>query len=94
MSIRIVTDSTCDLPDEVVNKYKLAVIPLHINQGDKTFLDGVDLQSTTADGNFFNSGDLVITTGGNTVFAPLWYNIAIVASPIWLNRRSEPQPGK
>ena len=43
MNIRIVTDSTCDLPGEVVNKYKLSVIPLHINQGEKTFLDGVDL---------------------------------------------------
>lgn len=43
MNIRIVTDSTCDLPGEAVNKYKLSVIPLHINQGDKSFLDGVDL---------------------------------------------------
>lgn len=43
MNIRIVTDSTCDLPDEIINKYRISVIPLHINQGEKTFLDGVDL---------------------------------------------------
>jgi len=43
MNIRIVTDSTCDLPKEVVNKYKIPVIPLHINQGDETFLDGVEI---------------------------------------------------
>jgi len=43
MNIRIVTDSTCDLPDDVVNKYKLSVLPLHINQGDQTFLDGVNM---------------------------------------------------
>ncbi len=43
MNIRIVTDSTCDLPAEIVSKYGITVIPLHINVGDKTFLDGVDL---------------------------------------------------
>jgi DegV family protein with EDD domain len=43
MNIRIVTDSTCDLPNEVVSKYEITVIPLHINIGDKTYLDGVDL---------------------------------------------------
>lgn len=43
MNIRIVTDSTCDLPDQVVDQYKIEVIPLHINLDEKTFLDGVDL---------------------------------------------------
>ncbi len=43
MKTRIVTDSTCDLPEYLVSKYKISVIPLHINQGGKTFLDGVDL---------------------------------------------------
>jgi len=43
MNIRIVTDSTCDLPEDVVDTNKISVIPLHINQGDETFLDGVDI---------------------------------------------------
>ena len=43
MEIRIVTDSTCDLPGHVVSQHKITIIPLHINQGDQTFLDGVDL---------------------------------------------------
>ena len=43
MNTRIVTDSTCDLPAEVVNQYGIPVIPLSINVGDKSFLDGVDL---------------------------------------------------
>jgi len=43
MNIRIVTDSTCDLPVEITSKYGITVIPLHINVGEKTFLDGVDL---------------------------------------------------
>lgn len=43
MNIRIVTDSTCDLPERIVNRYSITVIPLTINVGDKSFLDGVDL---------------------------------------------------
>jgi DegV family protein with EDD domain len=43
MDIRIVTDSTCDLPEEIVNQQAITVIPLHINVGEKNFLDGVDL---------------------------------------------------
>lgn len=43
MSIHIVTDSTCDLPEHSVKKHKITVIPLHINQGENTFQDGVDI---------------------------------------------------
>lgn len=43
MNIRIVTDSTCDLPEGVVSQYSITVIPLTINVGDKSFLDGVNL---------------------------------------------------
>jgi DegV family protein with EDD domain len=43
MNIRIVTDSTCDLPEASVRKHNITVIPLYINQGNKSYLDGVDL---------------------------------------------------
>lgn len=43
MSIRIVTDSTCDLPAPIVEKHGITVVPLYINQGDKSYLDGVNL---------------------------------------------------
>jgi DegV family protein with EDD domain len=43
LDIRIVTDSTCDLPDTLVNQYDITVIPLHIQQGDNIYLDGVNL---------------------------------------------------
>jgi DegV family protein with EDD domain len=41
--VAIVTDSTCDLPEHLVEKYDITVIPLHIQQGDNTYLDGVNL---------------------------------------------------
>ena len=43
MDIQIVTDSTCDLPEALVKQYDITVIPLHIQQGDNTYLDGVNL---------------------------------------------------
>ncbi len=43
MSIRIVTDSTCDLPAETIAEYGIEVIPLHINMGSETFVDGVSI---------------------------------------------------
>lgn len=43
MEIKIVTDSTCDLPEETVNELNITVIPLYINQGNNSYLDGVDL---------------------------------------------------
>jgi DegV family protein with EDD domain len=43
MGIRIVTDSTCDLPAEIVAQYGITVVPLYINAGSESYLDGVEL---------------------------------------------------
>jgi DegV family protein with EDD domain len=43
LSIRIVTDSTCDLPEAIVAEYGIAVTPLYVNVGSQSYLDGVDL---------------------------------------------------
>lgn len=43
MTIRIVADSTCDLPAETITRYGIHVIPLYINVGDKGYLDGIDI---------------------------------------------------
>ncbi|NIM94611.1 MAG: DegV family EDD domain-containing protein [Anaerolineales bacterium] len=43
MSIKIVTDSTCDLPEEVIAKHDITIIPMYINIGSEGFLDGVEI---------------------------------------------------
>ena len=43
MAIRIVTDSTSDIPAETVAKLNITVIPAYINIKDGSFLDGVDI---------------------------------------------------
>ena len=41
--IRIVSDSTCDLSRELIEKYEISIIPLCITLGEDTYLDGVDV---------------------------------------------------
>ncbi len=41
--IRIVADSTCDLSQELIEKYQISIIPLCIMLGEDTYLDGVDI---------------------------------------------------
>lgn len=41
--IRIVADSTCDLPKELAEKYDIQTAPLHIVLGEKEFLDGAEI---------------------------------------------------
>jgi DegV family protein with EDD domain len=43
MTIRIVTDSTCDLPQEILDRYQIAVIPVYIHIGDQSYRDRIDL---------------------------------------------------
>lgn len=43
MSVRILTDSTCDLPQEVISQLGISVIPLYIHFDNQDYLDGIDL---------------------------------------------------
>lgn len=43
MTVRIVTDSTCDLPAETISRYGISVVPLYIHAGRTSYLDGIDI---------------------------------------------------
>jgi len=43
LTVRIVTDSTCDLPAETISRYGILVVPLYIHLGQDSFLDGIDI---------------------------------------------------
>jgi len=43
--IRIVTDSSCDLPDEVIAQHRIEVVPLTIRFGDEELVDREELSS-------------------------------------------------
>ena len=41
--IKIVVDSTVDLSKDLYEKYDMAIVPLNVSFGEKTFRDGVDI---------------------------------------------------
>ncbi|GIP41850.1 hypothetical protein J45TS6_03090 [Paenibacillus sp. J45TS6] len=43
----IVTDSTADIPDELVAKYQIHVVPLRVVFDQETYLDGIELSPAT-----------------------------------------------
>jgi DegV family protein with EDD domain len=43
MKVKIITDSTCDLSKELIEKLDIEVLPLYVNFSDSTYLDGVDI---------------------------------------------------
>jgi DegV family protein with EDD domain len=45
MAVRIVTDSTCDLPAGLTRDLEITVVPLTVSFGAESFLDGVDLSA-------------------------------------------------
>ena len=44
MKIKITADSTCDLSKELIEKYDIGIMPLHVALGDNDCLDGVTIQ--------------------------------------------------
>lgn len=43
MSVKIIADSTCDLSKELLEKYNISILPLHIVLGDKEYKDGFEI---------------------------------------------------
>lgn len=45
MTVQIITDSTSDIPQELVDKLGIRVVPIYLRFGDKAYRDGVDIQN-------------------------------------------------
>ena len=43
MRVKISADSTCDLPQEIVDKYNIGIIPLYIIKDDKPYKDRLEI---------------------------------------------------
>lgn len=50
MGFRLITDSTCDLPSEIIDHLDIVVVPCTVRFGDMVYQDGVDLSRT----NFYS----------------------------------------
>ena len=43
LGVKVVTDSSCDLPKELAEQWDITVIPCNVHFGDEAYKDGVDL---------------------------------------------------
>jgi DegV family protein with EDD domain len=56
--IALVTDSTCDLPEAVQSRFHPVVVPLHFALGGVSYLDKVDMDSSTFYRRFREAGQV------------------------------------
>lgn len=62
MVVRIVTDSTADLPSEVAQEWGITVVPLQVFFGDDAYLDGIELDNASFYQKLTASKDLPTTS--------------------------------
>jgi DegV family protein with EDD domain len=60
--IRIITDSSSDLPKEILKKYDITVVPLTIKLDEDDFLEGIDLTPAEFFEKMFASAELPKTS--------------------------------
>ena len=53
--VAILTDSTCDIPRDLLDRYQIHVIPLNVHFGENYFLDGLSLSGKHFRKMFFSS---------------------------------------
>ena len=65
MNIKILSDSTCDLPQEVIEKYNITIIPLAVIKNGEQFNDGINITPADIFNHVANGGDLCSTAAVN-----------------------------
>ena len=50
--IKIISDSTCDLSPELIARYDIGILPLHIILGEQDYLDGQGINVPLRAGDF------------------------------------------
>ena len=62
MSVKIVTDSTADLPSDIVSELGITVVPANVRFGNAAYKDGVDLSSDEFFDKLVNGPDFPTTS--------------------------------
>lgn len=65
MNIKIISDSTCDLPKEVLEKYNITIMPLTVIKNGENFSDGVNITPADIFNHVASGGDLCSTAAVN-----------------------------
>ena len=61
----IASDSTCDLSQELIERYQIKILPLEVSLGDKQYRDGVDINPDMIYESYEQTGQLPKTAAIN-----------------------------
>lgn len=65
MKIKLCSDSTCDLPQALLDKYSISTVPLTVTMGEKAYRDGLDICSEEIFRHVQAGNPLPKTSAGN-----------------------------
>lgn len=65
MKVKIISDSTCDLSRELIEKYDIEIVPLYVLIGDNTRKDGLEVKPEDIYTHVAESGKLPSTSAPN-----------------------------
>ena len=65
MNIKILSDSTCDLPQELLTQYDITLFPLTVVKNDISYKDGVDIFPADIFAHVAAGGSLCSTSAGS-----------------------------
>lgn len=74
MKIKILSDSTCDLSTDLLQKYDITLIPLTIVKDGTPYLDGIDIVPADIFSHVAGGGDLCSTTALNMGEYQDWFS--------------------
>lgn len=73
MNIKIISDSTCDLSSDLVEKYNITILPLKVIKEGQPFTDSVDITPTDIFAHVAAGGNLCSTTAVNATEYQQWF---------------------
>lgn len=74
MKIKILSDSTCDLSKELIEKYNITLVPLTIIKDGNAYSDGVTITPAEIFAHVAAGGDLCTTTAMNVGEYSEWFS--------------------
>ena len=73
MNIKILSDSTCDLSQEILTKYNITMVPLTVIKNGEQFTDGVNITPDEIFSHVAAGGDLCSTAAINISEYANWF---------------------
>ena len=73
MRIKVLSDSTCDLPQELIEKYDITIVPLTVIKNEQAFFDGITITPEEIFAHVASGGSLCSTAAVSAGDYAQWF---------------------